>query len=411
MPSGTPSRGTKSPSWIKLGSVLPRGKGPCQNAPMGNGPVYLDYNATTPVLPEVLREMLPWFTEHPGNPSSPHVEGFLAHRAVEEGRGRVAAMLGARPSEIVFTSGGSEADNTAILGVARARGRGHVITTAIEHPAVLEPCRRLEEEGFRVTRLPVDGKGRIDPDDLRRALAPDTILASVMLANNEVGTLQPVREVAAACREAGVLLHVDACQAVGKVPVDVRELGADLVALAGHKFYAPKGIGVLWVREGLRLPSLVLGAGQGTGRRAGTENVPGIAGIGAAAALVARDLPATAGRLRALRDRLRDRLLAEVPGLVVHGDPDGGLPNTLSVSFPGVTSGEMLSLLVDRVACSAGAACHGGEVRASHVLRAMGVPPGIAAGTLRLTTGRPTTEGEIDRAAAALVDAWRTLRR
>ena len=377
---------------------------------MASGPIYLDYNATTPVLPEVLAAMLPCFGERFANPSSPHVPGWEARRAVEEGRARVAALLGARPGEIVFTSGGSEADNTAILGIARARGAGHVITTAVEHPAVLEPCRRLEEDGFRVTRLPVDGRGRIDPDDLRRALAPDTILASVMLANNEVGTIQPVREVAELCREAGVPLHVDACQAIGKIPVDVRELGADLVAIAGHKFYAPKGIGVLWIREGLYLPPLVLGAGHEEGRRAGTENVPGIAGIGAAASLVAADLPASAARLRELRDRLRERLAADVPGLVVHGDPDGGLPNTLSVSFPGVTSGEMLSLLVDRVACSAGAACHGGEVRASHVLRAMGVPPEVAAGTLRLTVGRPTTPEEIDRAAEALVHAWRRLR-
>ncbi len=378
---------------------------------MSDRPVYLDYNATTPVLPEVLREMLPYFGERFANPSSPHVPGWEARRAVEEGRHRVAALLEADPAEIVFTSGGSEADNTAILGTARARGRGHVITTAIEHPAVLEPCRRLEEDGFRVTRLPVDGRGRVDPDDVRRALAPDTILVSVMLANNEVGTVQPVPEIAAICREAEVPFHVDACQAVGKIPVDVGALGADMVALAGHKFYAPKGIGVLWVRRGLALPPLVLGAGHEGGRRAGTENVPSIVGIGAAAALVSADLPAAAERLRRTRDRLRERLLAEVPGLVVHGDPDEGLPNTLSVSFPGVTSGEILSLLVDRVACSAGAACHGGEVRASHVLRAMGVPPEVAAGTLRLTTGRPTTLAEVDRAVASLVDAWRALRR
>ncbi len=395
---------------MKLAPALPGSKGPCQNCPMAGRPIYLDYNATTPVLPEVLREMLPHFGERFANPSSPHLPGWEARRAVDEGRRRVAALLGAEPGEIVFTSGGSEADNTAILGVARARGGGHVITTAIEHPAVLEPCRRLAEEGFRVTWLPVDGRGRVDPDDLRRALAPDTVLATVMLANNEVGTIQPIPEIAAICREAGVLLHVDACQAIGKIPVDVRSLGADLLALAGHKFYAPKGIGVLWVRAGLALPPLVLGAGHEGGRRAGTENVPGIAGIGAAAALVARELPAAGERLRATRDRLRERLAAEVPGLVIHGDPDGGLPNTLSVSFPGVTSGEILSLLVDRVACSAGAACHGGEVRASHVLRAMGVPAGVAAGTLRLTTGLPTTIEEVDRAADALAGAWRAAR-
>jgi cysteine desulfurase len=380
-------------------------------------PIYLDYNATTPVDPAVVDAMLPYLREHFGNPSSSHVFGKAAHAAVEQARAQVAGLIGAEPDEVVFTGGGSEASNQAIKGTCLQRPRGlfarlfggsspdstHVITTAVEHPATLQPVEFLRRLGCRVTVLPVDRFGLIDPDDVRRAITPRTRLVTVMHSNNEVGTLMPVREVAAICRERGVLVHTDCAQSLGKIRVDVRELGVDLLTVAGHKLYAPKGVGALFVRRGVAVEPLIHGAGHEGGRRAGTENVPSIVGLGKAAELAAQSLPGMADRLRQLRDRLHDRLKAALgEKLVLNGHPDQRLPNTLNVNFVGHVGAELLER-VPGVAASTGSACHEGKVHQSPVLCAMGVPPEVGRGAVRLTVGRYTTKDEIDRAAALLI--------
>jgi cysteine desulfurase len=375
-------------------------------------PIYLDYNATTPVLPAVAEAMLPYLYEHFGNPSSGHPYGAAARGAVEKARRQVADLLGARPEEIVFTSGGSEANNTAILGVARllrSRGR-HVVTSAVEHPAVLEPCAALEAEGFRVTRVPVDGAGRVDPDEIAKALTPETILVSIMHANNEVGTIEPVAEIAGLARERGILVHTDAAQSVGKIPVDVGALGVDFLSVAGHKLYAPKGVGALYVRTGVELPRLVHGASHESGRRAGTENVLEIVGLGEACAIARRDLEASRLHLQAMRDRLWSGLAEEIDDLRRNGDPRAGLPNTLSVGIGGVEASTLLAEVGDRVAASAGAACHAAGVELSSVLEAMRVPMRYAVGTVRFSVGRGTTESEVDEAVRIMADAVRRLR-
>jgi cysteine desulfurase len=375
-------------------------------------PIYLDYNATTPVLPAVAEAMLPYLYAHFGNPSSSHAYGAAARKAVENARRQVADLLGAGPEEIVFTSGGSEANNTVLSGVARllrARGR-HIVTSAIEHPAVLEPCAALEAEGYRVTRVPVDGAGRVDPAEVARALTPETIVVSVMHANNEVGTIQPVAEIARIARERGVLVHTDAAQSVGKIPVDVGALGVDLLSVAGHKLYAPKGVGALYVRAGVELPRLVHGASHESGRRAGTENVLEIVGLGEACAIAQRDLEANGRHFRAMRDRLWSGLAEEVDDLRRNGDPEACLPNTLSVGIGGVEASTLLAEIGDRVAASAGAACHAAGVELSTVLEAMHVPMRYAMGTVRLSVGRGTTEKEVDEAIGILSDAVRRLR-
>lgn len=358
--------------------------------------IYLDYNASTPVAPEVLRAMEPLLREGFGNPSSTHWAGRRAREALEAGRSRVAGLLGCAPAEVVFTSGGSEANNAALKGAWFAlRDRGdHLVTTAVEHPAVLEPCRWLESLGARVTRLPVDSRGRVDPADVRRALTPATVLVSVMHANNEVGTVQPVAEIARHCRDAGVLLHTDAAQSVGKIPTRVDELGVDLLSVAGHKLYAPKGVGALYVRRGAPLAPLIHGAGHEAGRRAGTESAFLAAGLGAACSLAEADLG-----MRAARD-LRDRFWDGLRGLfgervVRNGCATGVLPNTLHVSFLGRLGGEVLGALPG-VAASTGSACHSGRVHASHVLEAMGSSSERAAGAVRWSLGRETTAEEID---------------
>jgi cysteine desulfurase len=372
--------------------------------------VYLDYNATTPVDPRVVEAMLPALTRLFGNPSSGHAFGRAARAAVERARGQVAACLGADPAEIVFTSGGSESDNWAIRGVVEARGGGHVITTAVEHPAVLECVRELDREGrIRLTVLRVDRRGRVDPADVRRALAPDTVLVSVMLANNEVGTLQPVAEISAAAHAAGALVHTDAAQAVGKMPVDVRTLGVDLLTVAGHKLYAPKGVGALFVREGVELTPLIRGAGHERGLRAGTENVASLVGLGAACTLAAADLAAEGARLAILRDRLEGLLAEGFPALVRHGDRGERLPNTASVAFPGVDANLLLARLSDRVGASAGAACHTDAVTPSHVLAAMGVDTPTAMSTVRFSVGRFTSETEVEEAARRVLAVVREL--
>jgi cysteine desulfurase len=369
--------------------------------------IYLDYNASTPIAPGVAAVMQRMLDDGFGNPSSSHWAGRPARAAVETGRGQVAALLGCAPEEIVFTSGGSESNNLALKGLffAGKQSRAHIITTQIEHPAIVEPCRFLERLGARITWLPVDGTGRVNPEDLRRAITPDTLLVSIMHANNEVGTIQPIAECAGIARAQGVPFHTDAAQSVGKIPTRVADLGVDLLTLAGHKFYAPKGIGALYVRAGTILEPLIHGAPHESGRRAGTESAL-LAGALGAAAVLARDL-GPMERVRRLRDRLRDALAAGMGERVVfHGHRDEVLPNTLSVSFSGVTGAEVLSSLED-VAASTGSACHSGRVELSPVLRAMRVPPEIGQGTVRFSLGRETTEEEITEVVARLIrEPW-----
>jgi cysteine desulfurase len=375
-------------------------------------PIYLDYNATTPIDPAVLEAMLPYLREHFGNPSSTHPLGRTAHEAVESARRQVADLLGAQPDEIVFTGGGSEASNQALKGIVLAKLRGifgrwardaHIITSAVEHPATLEPCEFARRLGCRVTVLPVDRHGCVDPAAVRKALDRRTTLVSIMHANNEVGTLQPIREIAALAHERGSLMHTDAAQSTGKLPVDVNELGVDLLSVAGHKLYAPKGVGVLYVRRGIRLEPLVHGAGQEAGRRAGTENVPYVVALGTACAVARACLPAATDRLRRLRDRLWDRLRSALgEKVVLNGHPDRRLPNTLNVNFVGQVGADFLQS-VPEIAASTGSACHEGRVTMSPVLQAMGVPPQLGRGAVRLSVGRFTTEEEIDRAADCLI--------
>jgi cysteine desulfurase len=374
-------------------------------------PIYLDYNATTPVHPEVIEAMLPYLREHFGNPSSAHWYGVRARRAVDSARAQVAALLNCDPDEIVFTSGGSEANNAAVKGVAylkRAEGT-HLVTSPIEHPAILEVCAYLEGRGFEISQVPVTENGFIDPQEVAGSLRPDTILITLMLANNEVGTIQPIVEVAGLARERGILVHSDAAQAVGKIPVDVRQLGVDLLSIAGHKLYAPKGVGALYIRRGLALPKFIHGAGHERNLRAGTENVAGIVGLGTACEVAGRDLEQEGRRLARLRDRLEVGLLTQCSPCRVNGDRERRLPNTLSISFRNLEANAIIADL-NGVACSAGAACHADEVAISQVLRAMRVPPDYAMGTIRFSLGRMTTEAEIEQSIGAIVRTVRRLR-
>jgi cysteine desulfurase len=373
-------------------------------------PIYLDYNATTPVAPEVADAMLPFLREHFGNPSSSHVYGQRTRAAVAQARAEVAALIGATPDEIVFTSCATEANNLAILGVARAlRGRGrHLITSAVEHPAVARPMAHLADEGWDVTVLSVDGGGHVSAEGLAAALRDDTVLVSIMHANNEVGTLQPIAELASLAHCRGALFHTDAAQSVGKVPVDVTALGVDLLTLAGHKCYAPKGVGALYVRAGTPIAPIQFGAGHEGGLRPGTENVPHLVGLGAAAVLAKQRLPTITDRLRRQRDALQARLDAGIPGLALNGDRDERLPNTLNLSFPGVSGRELLARTPE-IAASVGSACHEEADAVSGVLGAMGVGADRARGAVRLSLGEPTTDAEIITAADALIAAWRLL--
>jgi len=366
--------------------------------------IYLDYNATTPIDPRVAEAMAPFLTGGFGNPSSVHVEGRRAKAAFEEAREGVARCLGCRSSEVVFTSGGSESNNLAIRGLVEARGGGHVITSAVEHPAVLEVVLGLEIEGrIELTVVGVDNFGRVDPEAVSAALRDDTVLVSLMLANNEVGTLQPVRDVAVLCRERGVAIHTDAAQAVGKVPVDVTELGVDLLSVAGHKLYAAKGVGALYVREGVEILPQIRGAGHERGRRAGTENVLLAVGLGLACKLARDDVAEERVRLANLRERLTTGLRAGCGDLVEHGHPDERLPNTLSVALPGRNANRLVGDLAEDLAVSAGSACHSGATMISYVLQAMGIEPELARATVRLSVGRFTTEEEIDRAVELIL--------
>jgi cysteine desulfurase len=368
--------------------------------------IYLDYNASTPIDPAVAAAMGPFLQDHFGNPSSGHWAALGAKTALEEARGQVAALLGADNDEIIFTSGGSEANNLALKGVAWAlKAKGdHIITSAIEHPAIVGPCRFLERFGFKVSVVPVDRFGRVDPDDVQRAITPRTILISIMHANNEVGTIQPIAEVSRIAREDGILLHTDAAQSVGKIATDANSLGIDLLTIAGHKVYAPKGVGALYVRRGTPIEPLIHGAGHEGGRRASTESALLTVGLGAACEL-ARDL-APMQALRALRDRFWQRLQATFgERAVLNGHPDHRLPNTLNVSLVGQVGSEVLARL-DTVAASTGSACHTGHVELSPVLKAMRVAPEVGIGAIRFSLGRGTTREEIDAVTEELADAF-----
>jgi cysteine desulfurase len=374
-------------------------------------PVYLDYNATTPIDPEVAEAMRPYLFEHFGNPSSSHWYGKQAQQAVEQARQRVANLLHCGPGEIVFTSGGSESNNYAIKGVALKnymRG-GHIITSEIEHPAVIEVCRYLETKGFEVTYLPVDGTGLIDLETVAGAIRPQTTLISVMHANNEVGTIQPIADIARLARPQGIMVHTDAAQSVGKMPTDVQALGVDLLTIAGHKLYAPKGIGALYVRQGTQLEKLIHGANHERGLRAGTENVLEIVGLGQACAVALRDLAANMEHMQQMRDRLQAGLQQRLSDLRVNGHPTRRLPNTLSVSFAHLQAHDLLAAMPG-VAASSGSACHADTVEISSVLAAMRVPLDEAMGTIRFSVGKMTTVVEIDQAIDRVVQAVRQLR-
>ena len=371
--------------------------------------IYLDYNATTPVDPAVLAAMLPYFSENFGNAGSVHSAGQRARAAVDAARESVAALIGAVPNEIVFTSGGTEADNLGIFGAVAAsqKSRKHVITTAIDHHAVLHSCEELARQGVDVTFVPVGrgpaSQGIVDPEDIRRALRPETVLITVMHANNELGTIQPIEEIGRIAAEAGVRFHCDAVQSAGKVPLDVKSLGVDLLSISAHKFCGPKGVGALFVRSGTRIVPRAWGGHAERDRRPGTENVPGIVGIGKAAELARLKLTEDASRIRALRDRLEASLLERVPSVRVNGDRTRRVPNTSNLTFVGA-GGEALLIALDLqgVACSTGAACSSGSTEPSHVLTASGLSREDARSSLRFSLGRPTTAEEVDHAISVI---------
>ena len=369
-------------------------------------PIYLDYNATTPVAPEAVEAMLPYLREHFGNPSSAHPFGMAARAAVENARQAVGGLLNAGAGAILFTGGGTESNNLAIEGVARAgrSDRRHLVTSAVEHPSVLEVFGWLASQGFRVSTLPVNEHGMVRPEDLEREIGPETLLVSVMHANNEVGTIQPIAELAGIAHRNGALMHTDAAQSIGKIPVDVEALDVDLLTLAGHKLYAPKGVGALFVRPGVRLAPVLHGASHERGLRPGTEAVAQVVALAEAARLATRAVTTESTQLRALRDRLETGLRHELgqASMRANGDPQQRLPNTLSVSFRGVKADALLASIADQVAASAGSACHAQDVRLSPVLHAMGVAPEWGMGTLRLSVGRYTTASEIDQAVQVI---------
>ena len=369
--------------------------------------IYLDYNASTPVAPEVVAAMRPYLVEHFGNPSSNHWAGLPAKDAVESARGRIADLLACSPDEIIFTSGGTESNNHAIKGAffAKHEKGKHIITTQIEHPATIQPCRFLEKLGARVTYLPVDSSGMVDPDAVAQAITDQTILVSIMHANNETGTIQPIAEISAITRQHGVLLHTDAAQSLGKVPVRVDDLGVDLLSLAGHKVYGPKGVGALYIRNGTKIEPFMHGAGHESGRRAGTENVLLDVGLGAACQLAQDWLGKP--QVQDLRDYFWSGLEAQFgERVVLNGHPSQRLPNTLNVSFPGQSGNDILAKL-DGVAASTGSACHAAGIEISPVLKAMGLSPETSMGAIRFSLGRSTTKDEIDHVLNALASIIR----
>jgi cysteine desulfurase len=373
--------------------------------------IYLDHNATTPVAPEVVEATKPYWAKAYGNPSSSHGMGRLAKQALEAARSEVAELLGCLPQEVVFTSGGTESNNAVIKGVAHSlsdKGR-HIITTMIEHPAVTNPCLFLMHQGYDVTFVGVDSTGRVSPEAVKEAIKPTTILISVMHANNETGTIQPIEEIGALAREAGILFHTDAAQSAGKIAVNVSTLLVDFLSLAGHKAYAPKGVGALFIKDGLKIEPFMHGAGQESGRRGGTENVMFAVALGKACALARGRMSEDAQRIRHLRDRLHRLLAAHIPGLARNGHPEACLPNTLNVSLPGVNGNTLLDAIPE-ICASTGAACHDHSVRLSHVLTAMQVSEDIGRGAIRLTLGRGNTKAEINGAAEMIIQAYHRLR-
>jgi len=377
------------------------------------GIIYLDHAATTPTDPRVMEEMLPYFTEAFGNPSTLYSVGAMAKEGVDLARERVAALLGASPDEIVFTSGGTESDNTAIKGIAYAnRNRGnHIITTRFEHHAVLEPCHFLEEQGFEVTYLEPDAKGFIAPEQVEEAITDRTILVTIMHANNEIGTIQPIKEIGRIVRVRGVYFHTDAVQTVASIPIHVDELGVDLLSLSAHKFYGPKGVGALYIRRGTDIVPFMQGGGQEDHRRASTHNVPGIVGLGKAAEIALEEMPAATERIQALRDRAIERILARIPDVRLNGHPTRRLPNNVNLCFEGL-EGEALLLALDMegICVASGSACTTGSVEPSHVLLSIGIPPQIARGSIRITFGRENTEEELDYLLGHLEKAVARLR-
>lgn len=382
---------------------------------MNTRSVYLDHSATTPVDRRVVDAMLPYFAEKFGNASSLHRWGQAALTAVDESRRNVAEILNADPKEIIFTSCGSESDNLAIRGVAfalRAKGN-HIITTPIEHHAVLNTAEQLEKEfGFEVTRVPVNRYGAIDPDEIARAITPRTVLISVMYANNEVGTIEPIREIAKIAKERKIIFHTDAVQAGGYLELDVKKLGVDLMSLGAHKFHGPKGVGALYVKNGTPLLPMQTGGSHERGRRAGTENVPYIVGLATALRIAQSERDATNARLMAMREKLIEQILERVAGAEMTGDPKNRLPGHASFVIPGAVGDEMvLGLDLAGIAASTGSACTAGSLEPSHVLAAMGYAPDLARGALRLTLGRENTDADVEYAASAVVDVVRKLRR
>ncbi len=375
-------------------------------------PIYLDYNGTTPHAPEVIEAMLPFLETEYGNPSSSHWYGIRPKKAVMEARAQVAGILGCTTPEILFTSGGTESNNHALKVITGAANdkRNHIITSSIEHPAILEVCQFLEDRGFSISTLPVDTDGLVSLSDVEAAIRPDTIMISIMHANNEVGTIQPIAEIAALAGRHGILMHTDAAQSVGKIPTRVDDLGVDLLSVAGHKIYAPKGIGALYIRKEIYTEAFCHGAGQENGRRAGTENVLEIVGLGMACEIAAAEMEQHTNHMRDMRDRLEEGLAVALTEVRFNGHHDLRLPNTCSVSFRDLEANRLLEEIGLDVASSAGAACHADHVEISPVLQAMGVPEQWAKGTLRFSTGRYTTTDEIDRALEVIVAAVKLLR-
>ena len=367
--------------------------------------VYLDYNATTPIDPVVAEAMLPFITQHFGNPSSGHAYGVKTHLAVEEARSQIASLIGCNSSEIVFTSGGTEANNYAIQGITGAyKHKGsHIITSSIEHPAITEVCKHMQSKGCTTTYIPVDQYGCVDPNDIEEAITDNTVLITIMHANNEVGTIQPIKEISQIAQRHGILLHSDCAQSLGKIPVDVDELGVDLLSIAGHKLYAPKGIGALYVRHGVKLEKMMHGANHESGLRAGTENVILIVALGEACRLIGDHLPEYIDNMKKMRDLLENGLTQNNIDSRVNGHPISRLPNTLSIGFNAVEADQLL-LNLESIASSAGAACHTDNVEISEVLKAMKVPIEYATGTIRLSVGRYTTEQEILHAVKEITD-------
>ncbi len=375
-------------------------------------PIYLDYNATTPHAPEVIEAMRPFLETEFGNPSSSHWYGTGPREAVKNARKQVASLLYCKPEEVIFTSGGTESNNHAIRGTAFAmqeKGK-HIITSVIEHPAVLNVCRYLEKFGFTTTYLPVDEYGRVQVDDVKDAIKADTVLISIMHANNEVGTIQPIEEISILAKENGITYHTDAAQSAGKLKTAVDELGVDMLSIAGHKLYAPKGIGVLYIREGADPEKLCYGAGQELGKRSGTENVLEIVGLGKACELASCYNETNVGHMRSTRNRLQEGLTKQILKTRINGHPENRLPNTLSISFKGIEANRLLEEIGSEVAASAGAACHAEDVKISHVLEAMNVPMEWAKGTIRFSTSHMISIDEIDRAIEMIAKGVQSLR-